>query len=144
MTLNGVMAVIMHYFSKFRYLAGVLRKSSRSLSHVQMSSCLYMSAVAVAGSSSDNSTIRYYTSGFADDVMISHNGCHRVKSTEAIRRHTHNITSGIVVVFAIGGLPSIPRWQHRVVATGCEVCYNLILNCRLSSVEYKNNNNNQS
>jgi len=39
MTLNGVMAVIVHYFSEFWYLPGVLRKSSRSLSHLLMSSC---------------------------------------------------------------------------------------------------------
>jgi len=32
MTLNGVMAVILRYFSEFVYLAGILRKSSRSLS----------------------------------------------------------------------------------------------------------------
>jgi len=38
MTLNGVMAVILRYFSEFAYLPGVLRKSSRSLSHVLMSS----------------------------------------------------------------------------------------------------------
>ena len=40
MTLNGVMAVILRYFSEFSYLPGVLRKSSRSLSHLLMSSCL--------------------------------------------------------------------------------------------------------
>ena len=39
MTLNGVMAVILRYFSEFTYLPGVLRKSSRSLSHLLMSSC---------------------------------------------------------------------------------------------------------
>ena len=39
MTLNGVMAVILPYFSEFGYLSGVLRKSSRSLSHLLMSSC---------------------------------------------------------------------------------------------------------
>ena len=39
MTLNGVMAVILRYFSDFGYLPGVLRKSSRSLSHPLMSSC---------------------------------------------------------------------------------------------------------
>jgi len=42
MTLNGVMAVILPYFSEFGYLPGVLRKSSRSLSHLLMSSCLFM------------------------------------------------------------------------------------------------------
>jgi len=31
MTLNGVMAVILRYFSEFAYLPGALRKSSRSL-----------------------------------------------------------------------------------------------------------------
>ena len=31
MTLNGVMAVILRYFSEFAYLTGVLLKSSRSL-----------------------------------------------------------------------------------------------------------------
>jgi len=40
MTLNGVMAVTLRYFSEFAYLAGVLRKSSRSLSHLLMSSCI--------------------------------------------------------------------------------------------------------
>jgi len=39
MTLNGVMAVILRYFSEFGYLSGVLRKSLRSLSHILMSSC---------------------------------------------------------------------------------------------------------
>ena len=39
MTLNGVMAVILRYFSEFAYLPSVLRKSSRSLSHLLMSSC---------------------------------------------------------------------------------------------------------
>jgi len=39
MTLKGVMAVILRYFSEFRYLPDVLRKSSRSLSHLLMSSC---------------------------------------------------------------------------------------------------------
>jgi len=38
--MNGVMAVILRYFSEFAYLSGVLRKSSCSLSHLQMSSCL--------------------------------------------------------------------------------------------------------
>jgi len=39
MTLNGVMAVIFRYFGEFWYLPGALRKSSRSLSHLLMSSC---------------------------------------------------------------------------------------------------------
>jgi len=39
MTLNGVMAVILRYFSEFAYLPGVLRKNSRLLSHLLMSSC---------------------------------------------------------------------------------------------------------
>jgi len=39
MTLNGVMAVILRYFSEFGYLPGALRKSSRSLSHLLMSPC---------------------------------------------------------------------------------------------------------
>jgi len=34
---NGV---ILRYFSQFGYLPGVLRKSSRSLSHLLMSSCV--------------------------------------------------------------------------------------------------------
>jgi len=33
------MAVILRYFSEFAYLQGVLRKRSRSLSHLLMSSC---------------------------------------------------------------------------------------------------------
>jgi len=36
---NGV---ILRYFSEFGYLPGVLRKSSRSLSHLLMSSCFNM------------------------------------------------------------------------------------------------------
>ena len=40
MTLNGVLAVILRYFSEFTYLPGVLRKSSRSLSHLLMRSFL--------------------------------------------------------------------------------------------------------
>ena len=53
MTLNGVMAVILRYFSEFGYLPGALRRSSRSLSHLLMSSCLcrprfYASFYAVA------------------------------------------------------------------------------------------------
>ena len=36
---NGV---ILRYFSEFGYLPGVLRKSSRSLSHLLMSSCYIM------------------------------------------------------------------------------------------------------
>jgi len=39
MTLNGVMAVILRYFSEFGYLPDVLRKSSRSLSYLLVSSC---------------------------------------------------------------------------------------------------------
>ena len=39
MTLNGVMAVILRYFSEFGYTPAVLRKNSRSLSHLLMSSC---------------------------------------------------------------------------------------------------------
>ena len=46
MTLNGVMAVILHYFSEFEYLPGVLRKSSRSLSHLLMSSCVFRAPVS--------------------------------------------------------------------------------------------------
>jgi len=38
-TLNGVMAVILRYFSEFGSFPGALRKSSRSLSHL-MNSCL--------------------------------------------------------------------------------------------------------
>jgi len=41
MTLNGAMAVILRYFSEFGYsFRGALSKSSRSLSHLLMSSCL--------------------------------------------------------------------------------------------------------
>jgi len=36
---NGV---ILRYLSEFEYLLGVLRKSSRSLSHLLMSSCYIM------------------------------------------------------------------------------------------------------
>ena len=39
MTLNGVMAVVLHYFSKFGSFRGALHKSSRSLSHLLMTSC---------------------------------------------------------------------------------------------------------
>ena len=40
-TLNGVIAVILRYFSEFGYLPGILRKSSCSLSHLLMSSCSF-------------------------------------------------------------------------------------------------------
>jgi len=40
MTLNGVMAVVLRYFSEFDRFRGALRKGSRSLSHLLMSSCL--------------------------------------------------------------------------------------------------------
>ena len=46
MTLNGVMAVILRYFSEFGELPGALRKSSRSLSHLLMSSCRNLAAYA--------------------------------------------------------------------------------------------------
>jgi len=39
--------VILRYFSEFGYLPGVLRKSSRSLSHLLMSSCYYVILVAL-------------------------------------------------------------------------------------------------
>jgi len=38
-TLNGVMALILRYFTEFGSFRGALRKSSRSLSHRLMSSC---------------------------------------------------------------------------------------------------------
>ena len=41
MTLNGVMAVNLRYFSEIGSFRGALRKSSRSLSHLLMSSCKY-------------------------------------------------------------------------------------------------------
>jgi len=40
MALSGVMTVILRYFSEFVYLPDVLRKSSRSLSHLLMSCCI--------------------------------------------------------------------------------------------------------
>jgi len=40
MTLNGIMAVILRYFSEFDSFRGALRKSSRSLSYLLMSSCI--------------------------------------------------------------------------------------------------------
>jgi len=46
-TLIGVMAVILRYFSEFGYFPGVLRKNSRSLSHLMMSSCLLSNDVIV-------------------------------------------------------------------------------------------------
>jgi len=46
MTLNGTMAVILRYFSEFAYLPGVLRKSSRSLSHLLMSSCIFINCAS--------------------------------------------------------------------------------------------------
>jgi len=48
MSLNGVMVVILRYFIESEYLPGVLRKSSRSLSHLLMSSCLDMCYICVA------------------------------------------------------------------------------------------------
>jgi len=40
MTLNGVMALILRYFTEFGCFRSALRKSSRSLSHLLLSSCL--------------------------------------------------------------------------------------------------------
>jgi len=40
MTLNGIMVVILRYFSEFDSFRGALRKISRSLSHLLMSSCI--------------------------------------------------------------------------------------------------------
>ena len=48
MTLNGVMAVIWRYFSEFAYLPGVLRKSSRSLSHLMTSSCKFLGTPVIS------------------------------------------------------------------------------------------------
>jgi len=42
MTLNGVEAVILRYFSEFGSFRGTLRKSSRSLSHLLMSWNLFV------------------------------------------------------------------------------------------------------
>jgi len=39
---NGPNGIILHYFSEFGYLPGTLRKSSHSLSHLLMSSCLVL------------------------------------------------------------------------------------------------------
>ena len=44
MTLNGVMAVILRYFSEFGSFQGALSKSSRSLSHLLVSSCVMQQA----------------------------------------------------------------------------------------------------
>jgi len=43
MTLNGVMAVVLRYFSEFDGFLGALRKGSRSLSHLVMSSRVVLS-----------------------------------------------------------------------------------------------------
>jgi len=51
--LNGIMAVILRYVSEFAYLPGVLRKSSRSLSHLLMSSCLLWDAAQSGATSED-------------------------------------------------------------------------------------------
>jgi len=66
MTLNGVMAVILCYFSDFAYLPGVLRKSSRSLSHFLMSSCAFklFTSSDVALRRQEKLTIKI-TSGYA-------------------------------------------------------------------------------
>ena len=47
MTLKGVMAVILRYFSEFGSSRSALRKSSRSLSHLLMSSCTSRRCTAV-------------------------------------------------------------------------------------------------
>jgi len=49
MTLNGIMAVILRYFSEFGYILAVLRKSSHSLSHLLMSSCMTYRNQATGG-----------------------------------------------------------------------------------------------
>ena len=48
MTLNGVIAVILRYFSEFGSFRGALRKRSRSLSHLLLSSCLAKQSDALA------------------------------------------------------------------------------------------------
>jgi len=48
MTLNGVIAVILRYFSEFGSFRGALRKSSRSLSQLLMSSCWASGRLGVA------------------------------------------------------------------------------------------------
>jgi len=40
MTLDGILTVILRYFGEFDSFRGALRKSSRSLSHLLMSSCI--------------------------------------------------------------------------------------------------------
>jgi len=43
--LERVMAVILRYFREFAYLPGVLRKSSRALAHLLMSSCYHLGCI---------------------------------------------------------------------------------------------------
>jgi len=62
MTLNGVMAVILRYFCEFGYLPGVLRKSSRSLSHLLMSSCNYSKHAVETGFPSSHQLKSYVAS----------------------------------------------------------------------------------
>ena len=62
MTLKGVMAVILRYFCEFVYLPGVLRKSSRSLSHLLMSSCNFLA---------QKNTINKWAYVFEDTLIIS-------------------------------------------------------------------------
>ena len=48
-TLNGVMALILRYFSKIGSFWGALPKSSCSLSHLLMSSCCVSMCTSVIG-----------------------------------------------------------------------------------------------
>ena len=71
MTLNGVMAVILRYFSEFGYLPGVLRKSSRSLSHLLMSSCiLILPSLLIRNRGHRLAFLRTYLSAVKTDPVL--------------------------------------------------------------------------
>ena len=77
MTLNGVMAVILRYFSEFGYFSGTLRKSSRSLSYLLMSSCYSPATFSVhhgmrqCARLDDKPISRYTFGGHALDVWAT-------------------------------------------------------------------------
>jgi len=78
MTLNGVMAVILRYFSQFEYLPGALRKSSRSLSHLLMSSCFI---------TQNADTLKWWQFLFANILLYPQHRCDLNECFLGYRKH---------------------------------------------------------
>ena len=98
MTLDDLERRNGRYFSEFAYLPGVLRRSSRSLSHLLMSSCIALVTVcccrflyvALFGSEE----IRVYS--IRDDKKITFNNVSFLRitlSTQIVSSHVHRMTT---------------------------------------------------